>query len=193
MIILGIDPGTSLVGFAGLEVAEDRRRPRAAGERPLASRASNIVRVGAGRAGPCRVVDCGVLRLGRRAAVPARLAALREQFEALLVKLAPDELAIEEAFYGKSVQAALRVGEARGVILAAAHARGLSIHQFAPARIKRSVTGSGSASKDRVAEFAARQVGLSSIDGPLDVSDALATALCRYEEKRSSIGSLPRS
>jgi crossover junction endodeoxyribonuclease RuvC len=103
-------------------------------------------------------------------------------------------LALEEAFCGKSVQSALRIGEARGVVLAEASRAGLGIHEYAPARIKRCVTGRGDATKDVVADMVLRQLGpatssmtpsLGSL--PRDASDALAAALTRVEERRSPL------
>lgn len=221
--ILGIDPGTSVVGFACLEVAMRARRvahrpaspsrgavdaatggatalpaspdlpassdlpARPARPVPLAARAGNIVRLGPGRAGPGQLIDSGALRLGRKASIPARLAQLASELEQILERLRPDELAVEEAFFGKSVQSAMRIGEARGVVLAAAHRFGVEIHQYPPARIKRAVTGSGRADKDTVAEFVARQLGLQSIEGPRDVTDAVAVAWCRAEECRGQV------
>ncbi|MCA8944500.1 MAG: crossover junction endodeoxyribonuclease RuvC [Planctomycetes bacterium] len=182
--ILGIDPGTVVVGFACLEVVE-RSRPTATGGLPLAQRAGNVVTLGSiGAASDCSVLEVGVWRLGRGKALAARLGALSIELEAALDRLRPDELALEEAFFGKSVQSAMRVGEARGVVLASGHRHGVQIHEYPPARIKRAVAGSGNASKETVAAFTARQLGLASIDGPSDASDALATALCRVEERR---------
>ena len=82
-------------------------------------RGSNVVRASAAGAGGARVVATGVFRLGKRGdALPSRLLSLSAQFAALLAELRPTEVAVEEAFFGKSVQSALRIGEARGVVLA---------------------------------------------------------------------------
>jgi crossover junction endodeoxyribonuclease RuvC len=187
--ILGIDPGTQVVGFGCLEVeAAGAIGPRDAARAPLAMRASNVVRVAA-EAAAVRPIECGVLRLGRRGtAVPDRLCELADQFRELVLRLRPQELALEEAFHGKSAQAALRIGEARGVVLAEARRAGLVVHQYPPARIKRCVTGRGDASKDVVADMTLRQLGASLPAGtPRDASDALAVALTRVEERRSPL------
>ena len=124
--ILGIDPGTQCVGFACLELPV-AQAGRVAGEVPLALRASNTVKVASG-GGDVRMVEFGVLRLGtRNTPLPERLLALGGQFRELLARFAPQEVALEEAFYGKSVQAALRIGEARGVILAESARAGLEV------------------------------------------------------------------
>lgn len=190
--ILGIDPGTQVVGFGCLELQVTEERA-ANGSQPLAMRASNVVRAG-GSSG-LRPVDCGVLRLGgRQHTVPERLRALADQFRELVLRLQPHELALEEAFYGKSAQSALRIGEARGVVLAEASRADLAIHEYAPARIKRCVTGRGDATKDVVADMVLRQLGpLAAAAGsklatlPRDASDALAAALTRVEERRSPL------
>lgn len=184
--ILGIDPGTLVVGFACLEV--EQRAARAASERaarPLALRASNLAQPSGAGAGRVRLIEAGAVRLGRRAALGDRLARLVGEIDGWIDRFAPDELALEEAFCGKSVQSALRIGEARGVVLATAHRRGLVVHEYPPARIKRSVAGHGGASKESVARMAVRALGIERIEGPPDAGDAVAVALCRVEERRA--------
>jgi crossover junction endodeoxyribonuclease RuvC len=191
--ILGIDPGTLVAGFGCLEA--EFGAPRSNGNSvPLALRAGNVVRLDGGSSGGARVLDLGVLRLGAKdAALSLRLLALAEQFRRLIDRLRPTEIALEEAFYGKSVQAALRIGEARGVVLAESARAGLSVHQFAPARVKRSVTGNGAASKQSVAAMvvqllpAARQAFAGV---PVDATDAIAVALTRLEQRRSPLHAL---
>ncbi len=189
--ILGIDPGTLVVGFGCLEcvVSEAASSASAPAAAPLALRAANTVRAGA--VGGLRPVECGVLRLGgQKAPVARRLLELRRQFARLVERLQPQQLAIEEAFYGKSVQAALRIGEARGVLLAEAAHAGLEIHQYPPARIKRSVTGRGQATKEQVAAMVLQQLGADAGKAdamPADATDALAVALARAEEQRSPL------
>lgn len=187
--ILGIDPGTQVVGFGCLECV-DSDASRSAAAAPLAMRTANTVQPH--RVERLRAIEWGVLRLGgRKRLVPERLLELSKGFAELVERLQPDELAIEEAFYGKSVQAALRIGEARGVILAEAARHDLAIHQYAPARIKRCVTGQGDASKESVAHMVLRQLGQLSGEGeqmpPGDATDALAVAMTRAEERRSPL------
>jgi crossover junction endodeoxyribonuclease RuvC len=156
----------------------------------IALRAANAVTAGASAA--VRVLELGVLRLGSRSAsVAERLAALSEQLAQLLDRLSPAELALEEAFFGKSVQSALRIGEARGVILATAARRGLAVHEFTPARVKRCITGRGAATKETVAAMLDLQLrGLAAMAPtgvPTDATDALAVALTRAEMRRSPL------
>ena len=185
--ILGIDPGSRVVGWAIIEcgpASRPARGPRSVA--PLARRVSNLQAAGSGasRVGPARFVVADGERLSGQT-VAARLASIGSLLERILAEYRPDRVAIEEAFYGKSIQSALRLGEARGVVLAAAHRAGLAIDQFTPARIKRCVTGHGRADKQQVAAFVSRALGLSSPPaGGLDATDALAVAWTAFEELR---------
>jgi len=197
--ILGIDPGTQVVGFGCIELSVDGV-PAAGGELPLALRGSNVVRAARSSAhgtGGVQLLGAGVLRLGGRdVALPDRLLALARQFRGLLSRFAPTELAIEQAFHGKDVQAALRIGEARGVVLAETASSGVAVHQYAPARVKRCVTGRGSASKEAVAammrRFVPRPPDLALAELPTDATDAVAVAWTRLEERRSPLLQLGR-
>ena len=190
--ILGIDPGTQVVGYGCLELPASVTAAGPGTGRPLAMRGSNVVRAAAPGGAGAKLVAAGVLRLGdRRVGVPARLLSLAQQLADLLRDLAPTEVAVEEAFFGKSVQAALRIGEARGVVLAEAARAGMSLHQYTPARIKRCVTGSGSARKGSVAKMLAQLLpdgaAVGRGDLPEDATDALAVAWTRLEELRSPL------
>jgi crossover junction endodeoxyribonuclease RuvC len=181
MRILGIDPGTQVVGYGCLDLVE--ALPVHAASLPMALRVGNLARAGGER--PV-FVAAGALRLGPRgASIAQRLHRLSELFRELLVELAPGGIALEEAYFGKSVQAALRIGEARGVILAEAARAGVEVQQFSPARIKRSVAGSGAASKLQVARMVAHSLRLDPIPEPADVTDALAVGLCAVEARRT--------
>lgn len=184
--ILGIDPGTVVVGFGCLEV---REAAVPVGPVPVALRAANAVRMGP-RDPTLRVLDAGVLRLGGRRSIAERLSRLAKEVADLLDRLQPQELALEEAFHGKSVQSAFRIGEARGVVLAESARRAVQVHQFAPARIKRCITGGGAASKDAVANMILRLLPEGPWRGralPVDATDALAAALTRAEMRRSPL------
>jgi crossover junction endodeoxyribonuclease RuvC len=179
--ILGIDPGTVTVGYGCLLVA-DADAVREVAPSRLAHRAANVVSVRSGRS-DAQVVEAGALALGRSAAIEVRLGRLAQQLAALIVRLRPDQLALECAFAGKSVQAALRIGEARGVVLAQAHQAGISVVQITPARVKRCLTGHGGASKDAVASMTQQLLGLREPVRPLDVADALAVAYACAEAR----------
>ncbi|MBL8751170.1 MAG: crossover junction endodeoxyribonuclease RuvC [Planctomycetes bacterium] len=189
--ILGIDPGTRVVGFGCLEITIGvPARPSQTS--PLAMRGSNVVSAAASSGSDLRFVEAGVLRLGGRdAELDRRLLSLAEQFRALVDRLRPTQVALEEAFAGKSAQAALRIGEARGVVIAESARTGLPVRQFAPARVKRCVTGNGAASKETVAAMVDQLVlgGRGSVARglPADASDAVAVALAWVEMQRSPL------
>lgn len=153
--ILGIDPGSRRAGYGVIE------RPRAAGF--------------PGRRAGWRAARAGVVEV--RGAPPERLAALARAFRAIVAETRPDVAALEEAFYGKDPRGLIRMGEARGAILAALVEAGVPVRQFPPATVKRAVTGFGNAGKERVAAMVARLlVGAAGAAG--DAADALAVALC---------------
>ena len=192
--ILGIDPGTQVVGYGCLEVTAGSSPggPSSAHAVPLAMRGSNVIRAGAPSSAGARLVTAGVLRLGRRGVdLTERLLSLSVQFAGLIRELAPGEVAIEEAFFGKSVQSALRIGEARGVVLAEAARSGLDVFQYTPARVKRCVAGHGAARKQSVASMLAQNLPEMAAalpgDLPEDATDALAVAWTRLEELRSPL------
>jgi crossover junction endodeoxyribonuclease RuvC len=194
--ILGIDPGTQVVGYSCLELATGLSAPGSSSQKavPIALRGSNVVRASSPAMQGVRLLAAGVLRLGGRSAdLTARLLSLSDQFAVLLKKWEPTELAIEEAYVGKSMQSALRIGEARGVLLAASAKSGMDVFQYTPARVKRCVTGNGSASKVVVANMlsklmpssdAASLAGLSE-----DATDAVAVAWTRWEQRNSPVAS----
>lgn len=182
--VLAIDPGTQVVGFACVERSIAGPAGRVANSAtPVALRASNVVR--SGRSGRSRVLIADALRLGRGASLASRLARLQEALEEWISEYQPRLVAIEEAFCGRSIQSALRIGEARGVVLGTAGRHRIEVREFAPARIKRAVTGSGRADKDQVATMVCQAFGIERPKAPADATDALAVALCCLEAERS--------
>lgn len=161
--VLGIDPGTIVAGWAVLE---------SPARGPVARRAS------------------GCWRLGARRPIPVRLASLSTALAAVIEEWRPRILALESAFFGRNARSALRLGEARGVVLEGAAAAGLEVVEISPALVKRRVGGSGAIGKRGMAVLVASQLGLvDSFDGS-DESDALAVALCAILEHRVT-GLLP--
>jgi crossover junction endodeoxyribonuclease RuvC len=155
-IVLGIDPGTRVVGYGALVLADD---------------------------GP-RLLAAGTLEPPRSLPVPGRLGFILEEFESLLRRLRPNTLVIEEAFVFRNVQAALRVAEGRGAVLAAAARQGLEIVQYTPATAKKAITGNGRADKTQVAQMVAVLLSLKEPLTSLDASDALALALAYAQKGR---------
>jgi crossover junction endodeoxyribonuclease RuvC len=180
MRILGIDPGSRLAGYGCIQVELE---PAAQSERPARSYpalANGVALPAAGRSS-LRLLACGVLRIGTsRDSLVERLGRLGAGIDHLLALHRPQVLALEEAFFGKSVQSALRVGEARGVALLCGARGGLQVAEYPPATIKQAVTGSGAASKERVAAMVLWFLGQSKTATPLDATDALAAALCHH-------------
>jgi crossover junction endodeoxyribonuclease RuvC len=148
-IVLGIDPGTAVIGYGALVV----RPPRP------------------------RLLACGVLEASRSQPIAARLGALRCELDLLLARLRPAVVVLERAFSAKNVQSALRIGEGRGMVLAAAGSLGLRVVEYAPALAKRTIVGNGAAAKDQVARMVTADLGVTDLAVPLDATDALALAL----------------
>lgn len=159
-IVLGIDPGTRVVGFGAL-----------------------VVR----RGGP-RLLAAGALRAPVRLGVPERLGWIAEEVEHLLVRLKPGVVVVEQAFAARNVQSALRIGEGRGVVLASAARRRAQVVQYPPAVAKKAVVGNGQADKSQVAAMVAAALGLDEAPTPLDASDALALALAHVYKQGSGRG-----
>ncbi|HVR74316.1 MAG TPA: crossover junction endodeoxyribonuclease RuvC [Planctomycetota bacterium] len=154
--VLGIDPGTRMVGFGVLELRQ--------GAEPL-------------------LVACGSIRLPPRP-LAARLETIFREVQAILETHRPHVLAIEQVFHGKNFQSILKVGEARGVVVLAAQMGGLEIEEYAPAMIKKATTGNGRADKAQVQSMVTRLLHLDEAPEPVDVTDALAAAFCHHHFAR---------
>lgn len=179
MRVLGIDPGSRVAGYGLVELLSRTRQPA---KRTLVKNQVSPRHRPAGLG----YLDAGTIVLGdSRVAVGRRLLKLGLAVSQLIEEWRPDLLAVEEAFFGKSVQSALRIGEARGVVLYCAERAGLRTTQFAPARIKKSVAGSGRASKESLARMIQLELGCPISGLGADATDALALALCalRHEER----------
>lgn len=167
-IIMGIDPGTNVMGYAMLGVN---------GKIPS-------------------LIVMGVIKLNRFEDHYLRLRRIYERVTQLCKEYLPDELAIEAPFFGKNVQSMLKLGRAQGVAMAAALARDIPIREYAPLSIKQSVTGNGQASKEQVANMLKHILNIPEDRMPslLDASDALAAALTHfYESGKPQIGRGPSS
>lgn len=167
-IILGIDPGTNVMGYGLLGVV---------GKQP-------------------ELIVCGVLKLNRIESHYKRLVRIYERVLGLVEEYLPDEMAIEAPFFGKNVQSMLKLGRAQGVAMAAALSRDIPIAEYAPLSIKQSVTGNGSASKEQVANMVRHILKIKQEDMPelLDATDALAAALTHfYESGKPKLAKGPRS
>ena len=155
-VIMGVDPGTNVMGYGILGI--DGRRPRA--------------------------VAMGVIRLSKYEDHYMRLRRIFERVTSLIDQYVPDELAIEAPFFGKNVQSMLKLGRAQGVAMAAALERDLTITEYEPRKIKQAITGNGAASKEQVQEMLRRilDIPAEQLLPELDATDALAAALCHFYE-----------
>jgi crossover junction endodeoxyribonuclease RuvC len=149
--ILGIDPGTRLLGYGMIEAKSARE---------------------------FAYIECGVIKLDPTLDFDLRLLALANEVEALIREFEPRELAIECAFHGQNASSALKLAEARGAIKVQALSRGLRVAQYAPAQVKLVVAGKGRATKAEVIHRAALCFGLRRPPAS-DAADALALALCQ--------------
>ena len=162
MIVLGIDPGTRHCGYGVLEV------------RPGSAR-------GARRE---TVLDYGALHLREGMDHTLRLEAIYERVVALVDEHHPDEAAVEMPFFGKNAQSMLVLGRAQAAVMLAAVHRQVPVAQYAPAEVKKAVTGKGQATKEQVWFMVRQQLGVTE-DRGLDASDALAVALCHVHRATS--------
>lgn len=167
-IIMGIDPGTNVMGYGVLGVNGKK----------------------------AEVVVMGVIRLNRFETHYLRLARIYERVSGLVQQYLPDELAIEAPFFGKNVQSMLKLGRAQGVAMAAALARDIPITEYPPLNVKKAVTGNGQASKEQVANMLKHLLSIPEEKMPsiLDATDALAVALCHmYESSKPDLPKGPKS
>ncbi len=155
-IILGIDPGTNVMGFGILGV--------------MARKAC--------------LIDLGSLKMVRTETHYLRLKRIFDYTRDLCERFLPDELAIEAPFYGKNVQSMLKLGRAQGVAMAAALSRDIPVCEYEPRKIKQAITGNGAASKEQVQSMLKHILGIaeSRLPHELDATDALAAALCHFYE-----------
>lgn len=153
-IIMGIDPGTSIMGYGVLRVV---------GQKPS-------------------LIAMGVIDLRKYPNHYLKLAHIHERVLGIIESYLPDELAIEAPFYGKNVQSMLKLGRAQGVAMAVALSRDIPITEYAPLKIKMAITGNGDASKEQVAGMLQRLLHISPTEMPhfLDATDALGAAYCHY-------------
>lgn len=157
MKVLGIDPGTQLVGYA---VAESGRRSPTRTQEP-------------------RIAEAGVIRLKSTMPLEKRLVILHRDLSELLGESRPDLLVVEQVFvHAKHQRTAVVMGHARGVVLLAAAQHGVAVGELAPAEVKKSLTGNGRATKQQMQRAVMLQCGLAKLPEPPDVADAIAIALC---------------
>jgi crossover junction endodeoxyribonuclease RuvC len=157
--ILGVDPGTVRLGFGLLEA----------------------------RGSSASIVVSGIVTAPAAWDAARRLGKLAEELARIVDREHPDCLALEASFFGKNPNSLIRMGEARGMVLAIAGLRGLEVHDYPPASVKKAVTGSGGASKEQVARVLAAllpELGRADTIERLDQTDAIAVAWCHVQRRR---------
>jgi crossover junction endodeoxyribonuclease RuvC len=130
------------------------------------------------------IVTLGIIDLKKIEDTYLKLAMIFERTIGLIDSFKPDELAIEAPFFGKNVQSMLKLGRAQGVAIAAALSREIPIFEYAPRKIKMSITGNGNASKEQVASMLQHTLALTEIPKDLDATDGLAAALCHFYQNK---------
>ncbi len=150
MFVLGVDPGVSRCGYGCVESTR----------------------------GQTKAIAVGVLTTPPSQPLPERLAALDVDLRELLADLRPDVVAVERLFFQTNVRTAMSVGQASGLVLAAASQAGCVVTQYTPNEVKQAVAGYGAAGKDQVQRMVQSLLGLAEVPKPADAADALALALC---------------
>jgi len=132
------------------------------------------------------LIAIGVIHLNKIANHPLKLQKIFERTLALIDEYKPDVLAVEAPFFGKNVQSMLKLGRAQGVAIAAALYRNVPISEYSPKKIKQSITGNGSASKEQVAAMLQSLLNFDSLPKHLDATDGLAAAVCHHFQRNES-------
>ena len=163
-IILGIDPGTNIMGYGVLKISSATT---------TSSRRTNQ---------QATMVTMGIIDLRKFEDAYLKLGHIFERVTGIIQSYLPDEMAIEAPFFGKNVQSMLKLGRAQGVAIAAAIERSVPIHEYAPMKIKMALTGNGNASKEQVAGMLQRllKIPQDEMGRFMDATDALAAAYCHY-------------
>jgi crossover junction endodeoxyribonuclease RuvC len=158
-VILGIDPGTTIMGYGVLVV----------------------------KAGEMEMLTMGSIMLHKIPDHYQRLAKILDRVNWMIKEFKPTEIAIEAPFHGKNVQSMLKLGRAQGVAIAAALSQDLPAFEYAPKKIKMAITGNGNASKEQVAGMLQGILSLKNLPKHLDATDGLAAAVCHYFQLNSIV------
>jgi len=158
-VILGIDPGTNIMGYG-------------------------VVR--RSKKGPV-LLDMGIVDLHKEKNPYKKLEIIFNETLVLIEKYNPSDLAIESPFYGKNIQSMLKLGRAQGTAISAAIYKSVSIYEYAPRKIKMSITGRGSASKEQVALMLGKMLDFPVKTKNLDATDGLAAAICHYYQEKTTM------
>jgi crossover junction endodeoxyribonuclease RuvC len=156
MRILGIDPGTGILGFGVIDV----------------------------QGGKTQLVDAGVIRTPVHEDDAVRLQTIFDELTDIIAATKPEQMSVEKLFFAKNVTTAMTVAQARGVVLLCGKQAGLSIHEYTPLQIKMAITGYGKADKKQIQEMVRVILGLKDVPKPDDCADAIATALTHAQSAK---------
>lgn len=154
-IILGVDPGTQIMGYGVILVVKSK----------------------------ISILQYGVINLKSYSDHKVKLEKIYKRITSLIEEFSPDEMAIEEPFFGKNVQSMLKLGRAQGVAMAAALSKQIPIVEYSAKKIKQSITGNGNASKEQMAAMIIKEYKLEENPEFLDATDALGIALCHHYQQ----------
>lgn len=157
--ILGIDPGTNVMGYGLIEVVDNKPR----------------------------ILQVGVIKTTGAIDHYQKLKHIFDHTGLLLDDLKPDELAIESPFFGKDIQSMLKLGRAQGIVMGLALSRNIPVAEYAPLKVKQSITGMGGAAKEQVAFFLKNMFSINELPKELDATDAVAVAVCHYLQMRNPV------
>jgi crossover junction endodeoxyribonuclease RuvC len=155
-IVLGIDPGTNIMGYGLIHI----------------------------KGSDMELIVMGVLRLEKFPDHALKLQKIFERVISLIDEYKPDELAIEAPFFGKNVQSMLKLGRAQGVAIAGALSRSMPVNEYSPKKIKQSITGNGNASKEQVSAMLKSLLKFTESPEFLDATDGLAAAVCHHFQRK---------
>jgi crossover junction endodeoxyribonuclease RuvC len=154
-IILGIDPGTTVMGYGIIQIQGNK----------------------------LSMLNFGVIHLTKLPTHPDKLKRIFDRLDGLINEYHPDEMAIEAPFFGKNVQSMLKLGRAQGVAIAAALKNNVPFEEYTPRRIKQSITGNGNSSKEQVAAMLKNLLNFDELPKYLDATDGLGVAVCHHFSK----------
>ncbi len=154
-IILGIDPGTTVMGYGLIHIKKDQ----------------------------ISMLNFGIIQLKKIQSHSDKLKRILDRLNGLILEFKPDEMAIEAPFFGKNVQSMLKLGRAQGVAIAASLNHDIPSEEYSPRRIKQSITGNGNSSKEQVAAMLQTILSMEEMPEYLDATDGLAVALCHHYSK----------
>ncbi len=157
MHILGIDPGTGILGFGVIDVAPNSK---------------------------ATLLDAGVIRTPVKHPDAERLLIIYDELKQVIQELKPDVMAVEKLFFAQNVTTAMTVAQARGVVLLLGMKHNMKIFEYTPLQIKQALTGYGRADKKQMQEMVRVVLGLTTVPTPDDCADALATAICHSMQRQ---------